>query len=91
MLHYIPVNASWSAQVEQTGNYTVVGHGPSLLLHQTLKTGSTFHSRGPLSANPFVVRADRSEDGGPREWKAHSLVVWKNHPRQGLNERCTCH
>ena len=33
--------------------------------------GSTFHSLGPLSADPSVVRTDRSEDGGPRQWKAH--------------------
>ena len=37
-------------------------------------TGSTFHSRGPLSVDPSMVRADRSEDGGPREWKTHPML-----------------
>ena len=30
-------------------------------------SGCAFHSRGPLSEDPSMVHADRSEDGGPQE------------------------
>ncbi len=35
------------------------------------RNGSAFHCRGPLSSDRSVVRADRSADRGPRQWKAY--------------------